>query len=78
MLIFTLQNVAIDREEMKEEQEEELTVEIWKNSERVGIKERRKSWKTELSYDEYTDNALSVGKWYGEGEDWPPALICRG
>ena len=31
-----------------------------------------------LCYDEYTDHALSVGRWDGGGEDWPPALICRG
>jgi len=21
---------------------------------------------------------VSMGRWDGEGEDWPPALICRG
>jgi len=33
---------------------------------------------SQLSYDEYTDCTLSVGRTDGEGEDWPPALICRG
>ena len=33
---------------------------------------------SQLSYDEYTDLKLAVGRWDGEGEDWPPALICRG
>ena len=35
---------------------------------------------SQLSYDEYTDCTLSasVGRWDGEGEDWPPALICWG
>jgi len=32
----------------------------------------------QLSYDEYTDRTLSVGRRDGEGEDWPPALICCG
>ena len=31
-----------------------------------------------LSYDEYTDRTLPVGRWGGEGEDWPSALIGRG
>ena len=33
---------------------------------------------SQLSYDEYTDRTLSVWRWDGEGENWPPALICRG
>jgi len=33
---------------------------------------------SQLSYDEYTDCTLSVGRWDSEGEDWPPALICHG
>ena len=33
---------------------------------------------SQLSYDEYTDRMISVGILDGEGEDWPPALICRG
>ena len=33
---------------------------------------------SELSYGEYTDRTLSVGRWDSEGGDWPPALICRG
>src|SRR6218665_907614 len=31
---------------------------------------------SQLSYDEYTDHALSVGRCDGEGEDWLPAFIC--
>jgi len=31
----------------------------------------------QLGYDD-TDRTLSVGRWDGKGEDWPPALICRG
>ena len=33
---------------------------------------------SQLSYDEYTDHTLSVGRRDGEGEDWPPALIGHG
>ena len=33
---------------------------------------------SQLSYDEYIDRTLSVGRWDGEGEDWPAALICWG
>ena len=33
---------------------------------------------SQLSYDEYTDRTLSVGRWGGEGKDWPTALICLG
>jgi len=32
----------------------------------------------QLSYDEYTDSTLSVGRWDGEGEDLLSTLICRG
>ena len=29
----------------------------------------------QLSYDEYTDCTLSVGGWYGKGDDWPMASL---
>jgi len=28
-----------------------------------------------LSYDEYAECTLSVGRWDGEREDWPPAFV---
>ena len=31
---------------------------------------------SQLSYDEYTDRTLSVGRRDGEGEEWLPTLIC--
>ena len=33
---------------------------------------------SQLIYDEYTDCTLSVGRWDEEGDDRPPAIICRG
>jgi len=33
---------------------------------------------TECSYDDFTDRALSVGRWDCEGQDTEPALVCRG
>src|SRR6218665_3240424 len=39
---------------------------------------RRPAPPSQLSYDEYTDRTLSVGRGDGEGKDWPPVLICRG
>jgi len=32
---------------------------------------------SQLSYDEYPDRSVSVGRWDGEGGDSPPALICQ-
>ena len=29
---------------------------------------------SQLSYDEYTDCTLSVERWDGKGDDWPPAI----
>jgi len=31
-----------------------------------------------LSYNEYIDRTLSVGRWDSDGEDWPPARMCQG
>jgi len=33
---------------------------------------------SQLSYDEYNNCTLSMGRWDGEGEDWPPDFICQG
>lgn len=32
----------------------------------------------QLNYNEYINCTLSVGSWVGNGEEWPPAPICRG
>ena len=32
---------------------------------------------SQLSYDEYTDRTLSVGRWDSEGANWPPIQICQ-
>ena len=32
----------------------------------------------QLSYNQYNDLTMSVGRTEGEAEDWPPVFICRG
>ena len=32
---------------------------------------------SQFTYDGYTDRTMSVGRPDGEGEDWPPALLCQ-